>query len=154
MSVPGGRGGREGGRSRCHMSVRSQCFGRRETNPELIHRAGTRVRVGETSACIKRASVFPSVCPCHSAAHCASSSSSSSSSAQRSRLITLSHEVYSFPIPDPPSPHPPPYPPPYPPPHPPPYHPPHPPFPLPRPIDIIIRFLFLGAKNPKKTRCT
>lgn len=128
-------GGRDGGRGPCHMSVRSQFFGRRETNPELIHRAGTRVRVGETSACIKRASVFPSVCPCHSAAHCASSSSSSSS-AQRSRLITLSHEVYSFPIPDPPPPHPPPYPPP---------HPPHPPFPLPRPIDIILTVFYCSS---------
>lgn len=64
----------------------------------------------ETSACIKRASVFPSVCPCHSTAHCASSFSSSFSSAQRSRLITLSHEVYAFkifPPRTPPPPHPP-----------------------------------------------
>lgn len=43
-------------------------FGRKETNPELIHRAGTRVHVGETSAYVKRASVFFSARPCHSAA--------------------------------------------------------------------------------------
>lgn len=42
-------------------------FDRKETNPELIHCEGTRVRVGETKASVKRASVFFSVGPCHSA---------------------------------------------------------------------------------------